>query len=83
MSLGISIKAHVEGATIHCLPEVKSLEYGFRSYSRGPSCVQVKCKNEAGEETLFLDIPDFIARHFAEGILKVLDEPRQEHSAIG
>ena len=81
MTLGISIKAHVEGATIHCLPEVKSLEYGFRDYSRGPSCVQVRGKNEAGEETLFLNIPDRIAREFAEGILKVLDGPR--HSAIG
>ena len=81
MTLGISIKAHVEGATIHCLPEIKGLSYGFRYYQSGPSCVQVRGKNEVGEETLFLNIPDRIAREFAEGILKVLDEPRQ--SAIG
>ena len=83
MTLGINIKAHVEGATISCLPEIKGFTYGFRYYQTGPACVQVRGKNEAGEETLFLNIPDRIAREFAEGILKVLDGPRQEHSAIG
>lgn len=75
MALGISIKAHVKGATISCLPETKEFKYGFRYYQEGPACVQVQALDEAGEETLFLNIPDRFAKEFAEGILKVLDAP--------
>lgn len=83
MTYGISITAKTKGAKIVCLPETASFEHGYRAYSRGPSTVQVRGKDDDGEETLFLDIPDRIAREFAEGILKVLDSEMNKRHAIG
>jgi hypothetical protein len=80
---GISIKAHVPGANVSCLPEVASFEHGYRAYSIGPSCVQVQGLDEEGHESMFLDIPEDIARKFAEGILKTLDSPMNKRKAIG
>lgn len=83
MVYSISITARTAGAKATLFPQTATFEHGYRAYSRGPSCVQVRGLDEEGEETLFLDIPDRIAREFAEGILKVLDLEMNQKHAIG
>lgn len=83
MAYNINITARTPGAKATLHPETATFEHGYRAYSRGPSCVQVRGLDEEGEETLFLDIPDRIAREFAEGILKVLDSEANQQHAIG